>query len=420
MQRLKILTIKLLLGVNWIFRNGAFDVILLLALCAPMALLFNFSKLDPSYWLNNFTNAHNQLTTKTLYEVYNSNHEANEELNNLVTLVDTEDMMSRTKIANLIDTIYAMDPMCIAVDFMFLTPQNDIADKALVETVKRVRDKTVFGYMLEDYKPETQSFSNAKHSFFLNPQMPEWYCDSVLEGYANMKNDGTSDPIWKYSVAEKLRNEKVYSLPAMMMGAELFKDSIPHKEYIINYKKLDMKILSPNNLSVDDIKNHMIIIGAYNYSGDKFDTPLGMIPGMLIHTYIIQSINTDCIVVQSKTDNLRITTIVLLFLIMFLLVLDILILWLKEKCKWTFTAMILEGIFPSVVIGIIAVISMKAYSYHLLIDCNVFTHGQSAFNGILVATAIVKVIYTASMIALCQNNLLGFITKHSIYRKVKS
>lgn len=399
---------------------GTFDVAVLLLLCVPVALCFNLSVLDPSYWLNNFTSRHNQLTTKTLYEIYNDNHDESDELCDWLTLVDVKDITSRSKIASLIDSVYAKEPMSIAVDFMFPSPQDSEADRTLVETVKRVRDKTIFAYMLTEYQPQTQSFASSKHSFFLDPQNQEWFCDSVMEGYANMKNDKTSEPVWEYSVVEKLGGTAVCSIPAMLIGNELFQDSLPHQSYIINYKKLKVNILAPDSLSPELIKDHMVIIGSYEFSGDKFDSPIGLIPGMLVHTYILQSINGDCIVEQSSKDYNYMTGIALLLLIIVLILTDVLVAFLKEKCNWKFAATLLEGIFPSVVVGIMAVVLLKVYCYHLLINCNMFSHGQSAFNGILVATAIIKVFYTACIMSCHRKNILSFLTKYSIYGKSES
>ncbi len=406
--------------LSLILHTGTFDVAVLLLLCVPVALWFNLSVLDPSYWLNNFTSRHNQLTTKTLYEIYNDNHDENDELCDWVTLVDVKDITSRSKIAALIDSVYSKGPMCIAVDFIFPSAQDTDADQVLVETVKRVRDKTIFAYMLTDYTPQTQSFANSKHSFFLDPNNQDWFCDSVMEGYANMKNDKTSEPVWEYSVVEKLGDKVVCSIPAMLIGSELFRDSLPHQSYIINYKKLKVNILAPDDLSSELIKDHMVIIGSYEFSGDKFDSPVGLVPGMLVHAYILQSINGDSIVEQSQKGYNYMTGIALLVLIIVLILTDVLVEFVKEKCNWKFGAMLLEGIFPSVVVGIIAVVLLKVYCYHLLINCNVFSHGQSAFNGILVATAIIKVIYTACIMSCRRNNILGFLTKYSIYSKFES
>jgi len=355
-----------------------------------------------------------------LYEIYNNSHEANSNLKNLLTLVDAKELTSREKIAHLIDTIYSMHPMGMAVDFIFPTPQDFHSDQILVETVRRVRDKTVFAFMLKDYQADVESFDNSLHSFFLNPTYKEWFCDSVMEGFANMQNNQTSDPVWKYSVVEKERENRVYSLPAMLIGKELFTDSIAHRSYIINYKQQQLDILSPDYLPFNSIKDHLVIIGSFEYSGDRFDTPLGLIPGMLVHSYIVQSINGDIITEQSSSGNMLMTSCALLLLLTVLLLVDLLAEYLSTKLKWKFCAMLLEGIFPSVFISIIAIILLKTYIYYLLINCNVFAHGQSAINGILVAAAIIKVIYTAVIHTLVRRKLLNRLTKNSIYSTFES
>lgn len=403
-----------------LLRNGAVDVLLLLLICTPLAFLPGISRLDPSYWLNNFSSNYNRLTTKTLYEVYNSHHEPSDETSNFLTLVDVKDFTSRQRIAHLIDNVYSLDPMCIAVDFIFPTPQDELSDKTLVETVGRVKDKTVFAYMLKDFDASSGSFGSSSHSFFLNPDYEQWYCsDDVMEGYANLKNDGTGDPIWQYSVVERENGQEVYSLPAMLIGKENFSDYRPHESHIINFKKQKLNILTPDSLDSDLIRNHMVIIGSYLYSGDRFDTPVGLIPGMAIHSYVIQTENGDSITEQSSLGNLGMTAVSLLLLIIVLIAVDMMSMFLAERCGWKFGAMLVDGLLPSIFIGIIAVLAVKSYSYHLLMDCNVFAHGQSAFNGILIAAAIIKVIYTAAIGSCCRHQVLNGLTKYSIYRKSK-
>jgi hypothetical protein len=78
----------------------------------------------------------------------------------------------------------------------------------------------------------------------------------------------------------------------------------PHTEHIINYDKVRFAKVTPYNLTRKKIEDNILIVGAYKYSGDKFDSPFGLIPGMLIHAYICQSENSDEIVEQSDSDKI--------------------------------------------------------------------------------------------------------------------
>ena len=195
-----------------------------------------------------------RFSTKTFFQI--KNHEEYGDSSDIFVLADIEDLTSREKIAKFIDTIYQMNPAKIAVDLIFPSPQDSTADKALIETAKKIKDKAVFAYMLGDFIPESQSFQSATHSFFLNPQNKEYYCSDLNEGYANFINNGTNTSVWKYSLTETLNGEIMLSLPAATLSEDIEDD--PHTEHIINYDKMNFTKVSPYHISREQIDRRLV------------------------------------------------------------------------------------------------------------------------------------------------------------------
>ena len=275
-----------------------FDVVMIFAFSTLFSFFFDFSWADPS---NLFRESNEDLfSTKTFYQI--KNYEECGDSVECFVLADIDDLTSREKIAAFIDSIYELNPSKIAVDLIFPSPQDSIPDKILTHTANKVKDKAVFACMLTDYNQGKGAFQSIEHSFFLNPQNDKYYLDSLNEGFANFINNGTNATVWKYSLSENCNGKIVHSLPAVVLFDDI--EEKPHTEHIINYDKVRFAKVTPYNLTRKKIEGNIVIVGAYKYSGDKFDSPFGLIPGMLIHAYICQSENSDEIVEQSDSDKI--------------------------------------------------------------------------------------------------------------------
>jgi len=396
------------LAPNFIVSHGLFDIFVVLL----TSLLLSFSDLsflDATRLIDNFTGTHNRFSTRTFFQIKNEGYEGNDEPSKIFALVDVSDLTTRDRIAAVIDTVYSFSPQRIAIDLMFQIPQDSIADRVLTNTVANVRDKAIFACMLSDYQKSSCSFKKIKHSFFLDAQYKDWYIDSISEGYANLKNDGTNETVWLYSLVEKCGYQRVYSLPAMLLGD--YSDESPHTEHIINYDKLNIPVYSSDSLTREMIEDKLVIIGAFKNSGDRYDTPLGLLPGMMIHTFIMQSEQTDAIIEQSAAGNIMLTCIVLLLFVSILVFVDV----LAKKITIPWISIVLQGGFPTVFITIISVYLFMRYNYYLFADEGIFSDGHATLNGILIAAAVVKTIYSTIISILYHYGKSKWLTSHSIY-----
>lgn len=386
-----------------------FDVAVIFTFASLFSFLFDFSWADPS---NLFRESNEErFSTKTFYQI--KNNEVEGDSLDFFVLADIDDLTSRGKIANFIDSIYELNPQKIAIDLIFPSPQDSLSDNMLTHTANKVKDKAVFACMLTDYNQEKESFQSIEHSFFLNPQIDKYYVDSLNEGFANLINNGTNTTVWKYSLFEKCNDKIVYSLPAAVLFDGI--EEQPHTEHIINYDKVRFAKVTPYNLTRKMIEGNIVIVGAFKYSGDKFDSPFGLIPGMLIHAYICQSENSDEIVEQSDSDKIVMTLICLFIFVIMMVLIDCLIEFLPFKSISFF----LQGGVMTLGLSFIAVYLLMRYSYYLFTEDQIFTNGRAALNGILVMTSMVKVVYTSFVLFLRKHDMLHQIIQISIYQFFK-
>lgn len=391
-------------------RYVMFDVVIILIWAAVFSYFFDFSWADPSNMFRQSTED-DRFSTKTFFQI--KNHEEHGDSSDIFVLADIEDLTSRKKIAEFIDTIYQMNPAKMAVDLIFPSPQDSVADNALVKVSQKVKDKAVFACMLKDFSPESQTFKSVDHSFFLDPQNKDYYCSDLDEGFANFINNGTNTSVWKYSLVETLNGQKILSLPAALLSEYIEEE--PHTEHIINYDKMIISRVSPYQISRKQIEGNYVIVGAYKYSGDKFDTPFGLMPGMMIHTYIMQSENSDEITSQSDLEMLTLTIVSLFLFVLLMVCIDCLI----EFMPFRSFSFFLQSGFMSLGLSFIAVYFLMQYCYNLFVDDLVFANGRAALNGILIMTSMVKAIHASFIFYLKRHGKCHSITRFSIYQLFK-
>ena len=80
---------------------------------------------------------------------------------------------------------------------------------------------------------------------------------------------------------------------------------------------------------------------------------------------------------------------------------------------------LLQGSVMSIGLSIVAVYLLMRYCYALFIDDLVFANGQVALKGMLVVTALVKVLYATLIIWLTRRKTSDKMTSLSIYHSFK-
>ena len=217
---------------------------------------------------------------------------------NEIALVDISDIIgptARVEIADLLDAIYAMDPKLIGVDVFFPESRqssNPIAveiDSILEETVHRISDKTVFVCQLDSFDSGQNEYRHINHSFFITDQEPD---DSVQlsEGYANLLQNSSGRDISNYTIRQKAEGKYVWSFAAQIVSDYIDETEDLDRNPIIRFEPTDFFCMSAEELDPDSIRDRIVLVGDMRDRGDSHLTPLGMMQGMEIHAYAVQTI----------------------------------------------------------------------------------------------------------------------------------
>lgn len=217
---------------------------------------------------------------------------------NEIALVDISTIYggaARAEIADLLDTIYSMNPKRIGVDVFFptsrttLNPLATLTDSMLAATARRIADKAVFVCHLDSFDSDLEEFGNIRHSFFINNPSPD---DSVLlsEGYANLVQDTPGQVISKYSLRQQAAGQKVWSFAAQIASDYIEGADTLDNEPIIRFDPTDFPCMGPDQIVADSIRDRIVLVGDMRDRGDSHLTPLGMMQGVELHAYAVQSI----------------------------------------------------------------------------------------------------------------------------------
>lgn len=411
---------RIITGIQWLWkaitqiytveRQTLYDCSIISILTVIISMIFNMSFTDPSS-LFNLQDDELQISADLLFQVKACNTQT--ETSPIITIVDIGAITSRKQIAQLLDSVYEMSPKVIAVDLDFRLYQDSVSDRLLACTVDRVKDKAIFVCRLLNYDKSKNQFSTIGHSFFADPDVLEYYCDSVREAFANLKNNGDMSSVWKYSLREKVIGGSIYSLPAMMVDG-LADNDVDGEEHIINYNPTHFNTLTPGNLRQEWIKDNYVFFGAIEHSGDKYQTTFGPMPGMLIHAQILQTeLETDRIQILPSWGNFVLLITGTMLFIMLLVILD----YSMEHTRYRLFAFFLQGGLMSLGLTFVTIWLLELLSYRLFVNHNIYAPMQQILNGILFIATGVKVVYSSFILYLTRHRKLQCLTQRSIYSK---
>ena len=209
---------------------------------------------------------------------------------------------ARAEIAAVLDTIYAMGPKRIGVDVFFPSSSTSLSkdaenqrqltaqtDSLLAATARRIADKTVFVCQLDSFGTVSRQFHHIAHSFFCSTATT---ADSLqlAEGYANLMQDEPGMPVSKYTLTQQAEGGKVRSFAAQLVADYMDEGDFSDNEPIIRFDPTDFPCMAHNQLVRDSIRDRIVLVGDMRDRGDSHLTPLGMMQGVEIHAYAVQTI----------------------------------------------------------------------------------------------------------------------------------
>ena len=349
---------------NSFWKTCWLDIVVLTIFTLLISANFNLSKFSPSV-LYRSDPSDDSFTTDLFFRISNSSEERR--IVPDITLID--------------------------IDVFFRERTNSAEDSLLVEFMSKVKKDGCFIFA-NDYSDD--ALPQVSHSFFLGRE------DSLSEGFVNFIFDK------KYMNVRTFRNEKEtnegrqQSLAYRMITSQkqdgvIDKDSI----YYIDYRLSSFQELSPDEIEDAQLEGQWVLIGSKSESHDVYNTPIGMMPGLRIHAYILKTLLSKTpIHPSSKTGDWIVLFIVCLLSSLALVYTDYYVFQSHNK-KLGFIIQV--GGFAFLLI-FFQVLFLLLFAYILFEYCNVFFSMQSSLNSVLFVTAIVKTLYAVGLAYLSKKN----------------
>lgn len=326
-----------------------------------------------------------------------------------ISIVDIGDVTSRRRIAEVLDSIYNLDPRCIGVDLDFSAEQEPFTDSILSATISRIKDKTVFVNQLYGYDDTIGVFTRLHRSYFSDGRSGYLSASNLKEGFANLKNNGTSEMVSRYSMAERLNDSICLSLPARMVDDP---DVVDMHDHYISYYPTVFNIVNHDEVTEEDIAGSFVLVGAIGHSGDKYNTPLGLMPGVMIHAYILQTIVEGSEVMEmSAWLDVIMTFLTVVVFVMILVGLDYFI----NHTRHHTASLIVQTGFLTFGLTYLTALALGLLSYDLFTEHNVYASMHGVINSLLIVASIVKVVYSTAIIIASRYGVCRKLVFHSSY-----
>ena len=251
--------------------------------------------------------------TDVFYDIYRSGEQT--DTTDLITIVDITDVFDRGRLAETLMEICDEEPAALGVDIIFEGKRDDAVGNALLqEAVQHAIDAdipVVWARKLDKWDGEQERFTADIHSFFADSL-------SVTEGFVNTQNALNGSTLRTFGTQRRIEDDIAYSLPVQLVLAFNGDSSMLNRKRDINirYTETHFPVVDCNSISEhsDLIKGHIVLLGAKSDPRDMHYTPLGLIPGIDVLAYTVQTI------VERKMpkEPTRCQTIMIAFFLMWL------------------------------------------------------------------------------------------------------
>lgn len=298
------------------------------------------------------------------------NQEEQKDTSGIITLVDMTDVFNRSRLAEVIEEIDAMDPAIMGIDIVFDGLRDDeVGNERLIETVcNNIHSPVIWAYKLTDWSEEERRFTKAFHSFFV-----EEYGIDVEEGYTNVQRDVNGGTVRSFGIKRKVQNHFEYSLPARL-AVELTGDSTVLKKYddcTIRYTATVFPTIPFDSIAqnADLIRGHVVLLGATSDKRDLHYTPLGHIAGVKILAYTVQTI------VNREIPREFPKWMTMFFTFIFIWIAELFQAGLTSRMKksrfWIFHK-VGEYDLVAEVVAIIYIVLLVGFDYYFFVNTNIY------------------------------------------------
>lgn len=240
----------------------------------------------PMSFINPVKRAIEDFSLSDLYYAVDWNTPETPQKSDYITLIDITKMTNRAEIAQMLDKVKLCEPAVIGVDIIFEGCGHDsVADKML-DSVATNMPNTVFASKLVNYDEANNNFDDMVKPYFVN--------DSTCIAYVNTVSEAYSTCLRSLSIERKCKGKPAKSFTATV--AEKFaKGLLPNNSklnYFINFRHLDFITIAGDSIqeNSDKLKGRIVLIGTLSKEEDSHFTPLGMMPGLKVQAYSVQTL----------------------------------------------------------------------------------------------------------------------------------
>lgn len=388
------------------WKNCWTDILLITIISVFFAANIDLSRISPSV-LYKSSDSEESFTTDLFFRISNSSGEPR--IIPDITLINIDSLKTREEIAKLITQVLSMNPKVIGVDVSFPKKGDTTGDSMLIVLCNndKVIKKCVFA---NDYNIKDKELPKVSHSFFLNGS------DSYREGFTNFVYDEKYMNVRQYRLEKETCEGKQLSLSYRMVTSvngnyDLSNNGKNGLGYI-DYRLKSFNELSPYQLDSNMIRDKWVLVGSLSKSHDIYNTPIGIMPGLKIHAYTLESIlEGNRIHPSAPVWDWIILTLVCFFSVLGLVYVDFVII----KSENAIRGIILrEGVFTFILV--LLQVSVLMFGAYLLFEyLDLFFNMQSSLNGALFVVAVVKSLHSIIMALLYKSKIAKSVLGYFMY-----
>lgn len=226
--------------------------------------------------------------TDFYYQVLNF-EKVERDTSRLVTIVDIGDTMNRDEIATYLTDILDQEPKVVGVDIMFsgLKPENPYGDSLIMDVAKNYKNM-VFSLQFDDNSvDETGSTKVKRHAFFAD-SLPD-----VKEAVANVPFDQYGGQKRNFFVGKKVNGQLMPSVIKSLSDEYAGEEVVPlaDKTMKINWTPVDFRVIPSDSITFygEYLADRIVLFGSVNDEQDMHLTPYGMMPGIKLLGYGIET-----------------------------------------------------------------------------------------------------------------------------------
>ena len=328
-----------------------------------------------------------------------------------IKIVNVGENEDRAEIGRLLERIYSHNPEAIGVDIEFRGLKNNMEDSCLVQSVKRIKDKTVFASSLDKN-------GKIRHSFFCDSTLADssLKVSGVEEGLASFMINSFEESIRSYKMEMTVEGSPKASFASKLSKMNGLVDTLYH---LIRYEAVEFQPLVIDNPDNNmDLEGCYVIVGEFLDGIDVFNTPVGILHGATIHAHVLNTILNGDIEEIDYWTEIWYTTLTCFVLALLLVSLDVYANHISRRHP-VLSFWLNESGVTVLLLSIALVILLISFAYYKFHNDNVYISLNDALISVAIATGLAKSIWTGIVLLCRKKSMGGKVLKYSNYYNIE-